>query len=231
MKALIFDVDGTLAETEDTHRRAFNAVFSARGLPWHWDADLNRELLAVSGGTERLAAYQQRLAVSDRLSPDLLSAIHREKRDVYRRLLADGALTPRAGVVELLNAARSAGLSLAVVTAASGDSLAATFDGCFGQGPAALFDVVVCADDVSAKKPDPEGYLLALQRLGLESSDVIVFEDSPVGFAAARAAGLPTVVTPSEHGPKGGNYAGAVAVLPSLERENWPRFGFPPAAG
>jgi HAD superfamily hydrolase (TIGR01509 family) len=230
MKALIFDVDGTLAETEDSHRQSFNTAFRARGLPWHWDVELNRELLAVSGGTERLGAFQMRLPEAERLTQAELVAIHKYKRRVYMELLAEGALTPREGVQDLIEAARSAGLALAVVTAASAESLAATFAGYFGRPPEEMFDVVVNGDDVSAKKPDPEGYLMALARLGRAPDEVLVFEDSPVGFAAARAAGLPTVVTPSDHGPRGGDFNGAVAVLPSLVPEHWPRFGFPPAA-
>ncbi len=230
MKALIFDVDGTLAETEDLHRQGFNAAFAARGLPWHWDVDLNRVLLAVSGGTERLAAFQMRLPEAERLPRAELVALHREKRRHYMRLLSDGHLQPRAGVRDLLSVARSEGLALAVVTAAGAESLAATFAGGFGQAPDEIFDVVINGDDVRRKKPDPEGYRLALGALGVAPDQALVFEDSPVGFAAARAAGIPSVATPSAHGPQGGEFPGAVAVLPSLERRHWPAFGFPPAS-
>ncbi|PRY25390.1 HAD superfamily hydrolase (TIGR01509 family) [Aliiruegeria haliotis] len=230
MKALIFDVDGTLAETEDAHRRAFNAAFAEHGLAWHWDEELNQELLAVSGGFERMSTYQSRLPATARASDDLLRAVHRSKRRHYTDLLSGGALPLRPGVRDLITAGRAEGMRLAVVTAATRESLKALFAGCFGTPAEALFDLVLTGDDVARKKPDPEGYLLALARLGMAPGEVMVFEDSRVGYAAARAAGVPVVVTPSEHGPPVGDLEGALAVLPSLAREHWPRFGFPPAA-
>ena len=229
MKAFIFDVDGTLAETEDAHRRSFNRVFRDFGLDWHWDLELNRELLAVSGALERMTAFQDRLPAAQRVDAATLAAMQERKRAVYRAMIADGSLKPRPGVVELLAAARAEGLALALATASSTVSLAALFAGTFCQPVEALFDVVVTAEDVRRKKPDPEVYRIALARLGLRADQALVFEDSPVGYAAARAAGLPVVVTPSEFGPRGGDFREAT-VLPSLAREYWPRFGFHPAA-
>ncbi len=228
MKALIFDVDGTLAETEDAHRRSFNQAFKDLGLPWRWDETTNVRLLAVSGGTERLAFFQSGLPEAERLDHDTLVQIHQVKRRAYAALLAKGRLTFRPGVEDLIQTARSLGLQLAVATAASRASLEVLFDGCFGHPVEDMFDTVVTGDDVVHKKPDPESYLLALERLGCAPADALVFEDSPVGFASARAAGLDVVVTPSRHGPQDGDFTGAVAVLASLERENWPQFGFPP---
>lgn len=228
MKALIFDVDGTLAETEGLHREAFNAAFAECGLPWHWSAALNRELLAVSGGVERMGHFQSRLPEADRVSVDRLREIHAAKRRHYARLLEAGALSLRPGVRDLLDAAHGAGLRCAVVTAASAASFEAVAQGCLHAPAAAIFDVVITGDDVSAKKPDPQGYRLAMERLGVTAAEALAFEDSPVGHAAARAAGLRVVVTPSPDGPQDGNY-GELLVLPSLEPEYWNRFGFPPS--
>ncbi|WP_116133869.1 HAD-IA family hydrolase [Tropicimonas sp. IMCC34043] len=227
MRAFVFDVDGTLAETEDAHRRAFNAVFRDFGLDWHWDLELNRELLAVSGAIERMSAFQQRLPDAARVDQSTLEAMQRAKRDVYREMIADGSLAPRPGVLQLLGEARAEGIALAIATASGRESLAALFAGTFRQPVETLFDVVVTAEDVRTKKPDPEVYLVALDRLGLSAPEALVFEDSPVGYRAARAAGLSVVVTPSEFGPHDADFSEAT-VVPSLAPENWPRFGFHP---
>ncbi|SNS23358.1 HAD-IA family hydrolase [Tropicimonas sediminicola] len=229
MKALIFDVDGTLAETEDLHRQAFNAAFAEAGLDWHWDDALNRELLAVSGGIERMGFFQESLPEAARLGATALGRVYEGKRGHYARMLAGGALGLRPGVADLIRAARDAGIGRAVVTAASAESFNALAQGCLPGPVSGLFDLVITGSDVSAKKPDPEGYRLALAGLGIAAEEALVFEDSPVGYAAAVAAGIPVVVTPSAHSPQGMAYPAAVAVLPSLERDHWPSFGFPPA--
>ncbi|WP_068109895.1 HAD-IA family hydrolase [Tropicimonas marinistellae] len=228
MKALIFDVDGTLTETEDLHRRAFNAAFSEAGLPWHWDVTLNRALLAVSGGIERMTYFQSRLSEAERVGDETINALYRRKRGHFERLLSEEGLPLRPGVEALIAAAAKAGVRRGIVTAASRESFRVVADGCLPAPAAELFEVVITGSDVAAKKPDPEGYLAALAGLGVDAADAVVFEDSPVGFAAARAAGIPVVVSPSAHGPQGADYTGALAVVPSLEPANWGRFGFPP---
>lgn len=228
MRALIFDMDGTLTETEDVHRRAFNAAFDELGLPWHWDVDLNRRLLAVSGGVERMGHFQTRLPDAERLDLAGLRGVYAAKRRHFARLLAESPPGLREGVAALLEAADDRGLKRAVVTAASAGSFAMVAETVLPEPVSRLFDLVITGDDVTTKKPDPQGYLAALDGLGVAADAAIVFEDSPVGFAAARAAGIPVVVTPSAHGPQDGDYTGALAVLPSLAPETWPRFGFPP---
>ncbi len=225
LKALIFDVDGTLAETEDLHRRSFNAAFAELGLSWHWDREVNRGLLAVSGGLERMSFFQERLPAEARLPEERLEAVQTVKRRVYGEMLADGALDLRPGVRDLLETAKAEGLRCAVVTAASSASFEALAQGCLWASTDEIFESVITGDDVTRKKPDPQGYLLVLERLGLAVEDVLVFEDSPVGHAAARAAGMRVVVTPSEDGADDADF-GQSLVLPSLEREYWEAFGF-----
>ncbi|SFC49384.1 HAD-IA family hydrolase [Tropicimonas isoalkanivorans] len=230
MKALIFDVDGTLAETEDLHRRAFNAAFADAGLPWHWDGELNRLLLTVSGGIERMSFFQSRLPEAERVELETLHAVYQSKRSHFARILSAGKLTLRAGVGPLISAGREAGLLSAIVTAARRPSFDEVARTCLPEPAEAMFDVVITGSDVSAKKPDPEGYLTALARLDVRAEEALVFEDSPVGFAAARAAGIPVVVCPSDFGPRDADFSGALAVVPSLEPVHWARFGFPPSA-
>jgi HAD superfamily hydrolase (TIGR01509 family) len=198
LKALIFDVDGTLAETEEAHREAFNRTFAAHGLGWHWSVDDYRWLLDTAGGKERMRAWQERLpAEAPRLSDAEIAALHREKSGLYGEILAAGGLALRPGVAELVDTARAAGLKLAVATTTNLPNVAALTRCCWGAEPEALFDAVAAGDQVRAKKPAPDVFDLALARLGLAPGSCIAFEDSLNGVRSARAAGLAVVVTPS----------------------------------
>lgn len=200
LRALIFDVDGTLADTEEVHRQAFNAAFAERKLRWRWGPEEYARLLAVSGGKERIAHYIDGLEIppieKSRLKRDV-PELHRAKTRLYAELLAQGALPLRAGVERLLGEARTAGLKLAIASTTTPDNLRALIEHCSPPGAPLAFDVVATGDEVPHKKPAPDVYLLALERLGLPAEDCIAFEDSGNGVSAAKAAGLFTVVTPT----------------------------------
>lgn len=191
MRALIFDVDGTLAETEELHRRAFNEAFAAAGLPWVWDRDRYRTLLATTGGKERIA----RFIADDGLDGGLdIPALHADKTARYTALMAAGAIEARPGIRELIDAAREAGLGIAVATTTSRPNVEALSLALFGQPAGAVFDVIAAGDEVAAKKPAPDVYRLALGRLGLTPADAVAFEDSLNGLRSAQGAGLACVV-------------------------------------
>ena len=212
MKALIFDVDGTLAETEEAHRRAFNDAFAAHGLGWHWSVEDYRRLLRTTGGKERMAAH--RAALGDGPDDAAIAAIHRDKTDRYAAILAAG-IAPRPGVAALIAAARAAGLRLAVATTTSPANVEALSRCLFDAPATAVFDVIAAGDEVAAKKPAADVYLLALGRLGVAAAEALAFEDSRNGLLSARGAGLATVVTPSLY-TAGEDFTGAAAVLDSL---------------
>ena len=198
LQALIFDVDGTLAETEEAHRAAFNQTFSAWGLDWHWSLENYRELLKTTGGKERMRAYQEALPGSARrLTGDDIARLHKEKTALYVEILGRGDLALRPGVAALVGAARAAGLKLAVATTTNLPNVAALTRCCWQAEPEAVFDVIAAGDEVAAKKPAPDVFELALQRLGLDPAACIAFEDSLNGLRSAQGAGLTTVVTPS----------------------------------
>ncbi len=198
LKALIFDVDGTLAETEEAHRAAFNRTFAAHGLGWHWSMDDYRCLLKTTGGKERMHAWQDSLPDdARRLSDTDIVALHREKTAAYGEILAAGELELRPGVAELIDRAREAGLKIAVATTTNLPNVAALTRCCWNAEPEAVFDVIAAGDEVRAKKPAPDVFQLALDRLGLGPGDCIAFEDSLNGLASAIGAGLAVVVTPS----------------------------------
>lgn len=217
LKALIFDVDGTLSETEEAHRAAFNHAFADWGLGWHWTMEEYRELLKTTGGKERMRAFQEGLAAgARRLDDDDIARLHKDKTKAYGDILAAGDLALRPGVRTLIETARQAGLKLAVATTTNMPNVAALTRCCWNAAPEEIFDVIAAGDEVAAKKPAPDVFTLAVERLGLDPSDCIAFEDSLNGVRSARAAHLSVVVTPSIY-TDDQDFSEAQLVIPSLE--------------
>ncbi len=197
LRALIFDVDGTLAETEEIHRAAFNRAFAEDALPWHWDVDHYRELLRVTGGKERLRHHAALIGLApDALDEARIGRLHARKNAIYGELVRGGACELRPGVETLIRDATARGLRLAIATTTSRANVEALLAATFAGDGETLFETLVCGEDVAAKKPDPEAYVVALDRLGLAPADCLALEDSSNGLSAARGAGLRTIVTP-----------------------------------
>lgn len=231
MTALIFDVDGTLADTEEAHRRAFNLAFARRQLGWVWDRPLYAKLLEVSGGKERIATYIDSLPLAGAEKKRLheqVPALHRDKSRIYADLVSGGNLPLRPGVARLINAARAAGVRLAIASTTTRDNIEALLAGTLGEEASAWFSVIACGDEVRKKKPAPDIYLLALSAMGARAENCIAFEDSAHGLNAARAAGLFTVVTPTRW-TEGQDFSGAHVVLGELGEICRPREMFPAA--
>jgi len=219
LEALIFDLDGTLADTEETHRQAFNAAFIEFALWWDWSPPLYAKLLAISGGKERLRHYIGTLRVPAAERERLLAivpALHATKTRIYTELLVRGQRPFRAGVLPLLRAAREAGLKLAIASTTTSANVSALLEANLGRAPGIGFEVIACGDQVPVKKPAPDIYRLVLASLRLPSEACVAFEDSMNGLRAAKAAGLATVITPSRWTAEE-NFPGAGLVLPSLE--------------
>ena len=211
--ALIFDVDGTLAETEEVHRQAFNGAFAAAGLDWEWGRARYAALLAVTGGKERIRAWAKEIGVT--MDDAAVRALHEDKTERYNRAVSDGALVLRPGVRALIDAARAGGTRLAVATTTSRPNVDSLVEATFGEPSTAVFEVIACGDEVPVKKPDPAVYLLALDRLGLTADRAVALEDSFNGVRAALAADLPCIATPSAY-TAGDDLSGA-AVVATLE--------------
>jgi HAD superfamily hydrolase (TIGR01509 family) len=214
LRALIFDVDGTLAETELLHLAAFNAAFAAAGLDWRWSEAEYGRLLTTTGGKERIARYARERAL-DATEP-AVAELHRDKTRRYAAMLAAG-IALRPGVAALLDAARARGVRLAVATTTTPANVDALVRAALGTPAAAVFEVIAAGDAVAAKKPAPDVYRLALAGLGLAAGDCVAFEDSRNGLLAAKAAGLYTIVTPSRF-TRREDFAGADRLLPALGR-------------
>ena len=199
LKALIFDVDGTLAETEELHRIAFNEAFADNNLPWHWDRARYRELLKVSGGKERIRHFLETEKLPQRKRADLAEFIlqlHRYKTSVYTRLVTEGKAILRPGVRELIDTARTSGVRLAIATTTSLPNVEALLQASFNDSGDGLFEVICAGDSVPEKKPAPDIYLDALQQLNLAADTCLAIEDSRNGLLSAVRAGIPTIVTP-----------------------------------
>lgn len=225
LQALLWDVDGTLAETErDGHRVAFNRAFEAMGLPWRWDAARYGELLAVTGGRERLLADMATRGDAPAAPGEreaLARELHQRKTGYYTALVHDAKLPLRPGVAALIDEAHAQGLRQAITTTTSRANVDALLGVHFGPRWRERFASVVCGEDVQRKKPDPEVFRLALRALGLGPLDTVALEDSPGGVAAARAAEVPVVVTRSAYFADA-TLEGAIAIGPGLHtRAGW----------
>jgi HAD superfamily hydrolase (TIGR01509 family) len=216
IRALIFDVDGTLAETEEGHRQAFNTAFAEARLDWVWDVDLYRELYSVTGGKERMRRYADMRGMSAaELSDTAIASLHVRKNAHYAELVRAGECPLRPGVKRLIRASRARGLRLAISTTTSRVNIVELVEATLGPDGLALFEAVVSGEDVVAKKPAPDAYLRVLETLALRPDECLAFEDSYNGLLSARAAGVATIVTPSLY-THHETFDGAAMIIPDL---------------
>jgi len=218
IKALIFDVDGTIADTEETHRQAFNAAFLEHELRWDWNRREYAELLRTSGGKERLAVYIDSLDATPQERAKLkgtVQFIHGTKTRIYGELIADGRAPLRSGVARLIGEARAAGMRLGIASTTSSGNVSALLGAQFGAEAWNWFEALACGDVVPHKKPAPDIYVRVLGMLRLPAQACVAFEDSVNGLKSAKAAGLYTVVTPTQWSA-GQDFGGADLVLQNL---------------
>jgi len=218
LKAIIFDVDGTIADTEEHHRVAFNETFASFGLDWHWSVDTYRRLLCISGGRERMLVYASEPGVTtpptDNL-PALVAEIHRAKTAHFGAFLATGRVGLRPGVARLMRQARAEAIRLAIATSTAYSNVRALLNANLPPSWPDWFDVLVTADHISTKKPSPAVYRHALLKLGLRADACVAIEDTRNGLRAARGAGLRTVIT-TNHYTEHETFAGAGLIVDHL---------------
>jgi HAD superfamily hydrolase (TIGR01509 family) len=217
LEALIFDVDGTLADTErDGHRVAFNRAFEEAGLDWEWSVALYGRLLAVTGGKERIRYYLDHFN-SDFPTPadlsEFIAALHASKTDHYTRMLSQGMIPLRNGVKRLLQEARQAGLRLAIATTTTPANVSALLQHSLDPNAEAWFEVIAAGDIVPAKKPAPDIYLWALRQMGLKGDACIAFEDSHNGVRSASGAAIASIVVTTNGYTAGDDFSGAKLVV------------------
>jgi HAD superfamily hydrolase (TIGR01509 family) len=216
MKALIFDCDGVLVDTErDGHRVAFNRAFAEAGIDAEWDVDLYGELLKVAGGKERMTHYFNEAGwPPGQTAATLIPELHKHKTAIFTELVKSGGLPLRPGVLRLVDEARAAGVRLGVCTTSDPKSVDGVLD-LMGAKRKSWFEIVLAGDVVKKKKPDPEIYNLAKRRLDLEGRACVVIEDSRNGLLAAVGAGMPCLITTSTY-TKDEDFHEAARVVPEL---------------
>jgi HAD superfamily hydrolase (TIGR01509 family) len=218
LRALVFDVDGTLADTESAHREAFNEAFSAAKLDWHWDEDLYTELLDVSGGKERILHFWSRMDPAESRSArarEVVEQIHAEKTRLYDAKVSGGRLPLRPGVLRLIHEAAEQRLPLAIATTTTPANIDALLRTPLGAHWRDYFAAIADAATAERKKPDPQVYQQVLQTLNLQPADCLALEDSHNGLRSARAAGIPVIVTPTRY-TRMQDFSDALLVLPHL---------------
>jgi HAD superfamily hydrolase (TIGR01509 family) len=224
LNALIFDVDGTLADTESVHLEAFNHAFRQEGLDWHWSTEQYTQLLDISGGKERMLHHWRTVdpdmkEVDAGAIADTINRLHEIKTAYYENAVNSGAVTLRPGVLALMNEARVQGLQLAIATTTSPVNIAALMRSAIGLDWRSHFLAVGDSSNAPIKKPHPQVYLKVLADMGMSAPECVAFEDSSNGLRAATAAGLDTVITPNSFTAHH-DFKGALRVVPDLSQVN-----------
>jgi len=231
LQALIFDVDGTLSDTErDGHRVAFNQAFEDAGLDWNWSVELYGELLAVTGGKERMAYYLEKFNTdfpTDDKTPLMIKELHASKTIHYTELLSSGAIPLRPGVKRLIHEARENNMRMAISTTTTPANVTALLEHALEKGSTKWFEVIAAGDIVPAKKPAADIYVWALNELKLNAENCLAFEDSENGIKSSLGANLKTIITINDY-TKDHDFTGASLVLNQMGE---PDNGFKTLAG
>ena len=215
IKAIIFDVDGTLADTEDGHRLSFNKAFAECGLDWNWDAELYDKLLKVTGGKERIKYFVESFLPGFSKPADydgFVKNLHAVKTRHYNAMLREGLIPFRHGIKKLIDDARQRGIRLGIATTTSPENVATLLKQGLGAEGESWFEVIGCGDIVPHKKPAPDIYFWVLEKMGLPAVDCIALEDSENGLRASLAAGIKTFIVTNRY-TRNQNFSGAAAVF------------------
>ena len=220
LQAIIFDVDGTLAETEELHRQSFNLTFQQFKLGWHWDPELYTKLLQTTGGKERIIRYVDEFRPDDRPVLERLPQLHKTKTRSYLDLLSKGALKLRPGVERLVDESLERGIKLGIATTSTPLNVQALLRSTLGEEAPSWF-TITAGDVVDRKKPYPDVYFEALEAMGVGPAHAVALEDSANGLRAALEAGITVLATPSLY-LTNEDFSGAKAVVSNLGEPDRP---------
>jgi len=214
LKAIIFDVDGTLANTEETHRKAFNYSFQQAGLDWDWTVELYTKLLKVTGGKERIRHYVTDFLNSE-IEQDQVVKLHEAKNARYQEMVLQKLMPLRPGIMRLIEEARKEKIRLAIATTTSPGNVNNLVKAMMGEDAMQWFDIIAAADLVPIKKPEPDVYEYVLKHMNLSAQECVAIEDSYNGVIAATRINIPTLITVNDY-TKDDVFDGAMLVVDQL---------------
>jgi len=214
LKAIIFDVDGTLANTEEAHRIAFNYAFAEAGIAWDWDEALYTKLLKVTGGKERILHYVTDF-LNETIDRDLVVSLHEAKNAQYQAIIRRKELPLRSGILSLIKECRQKGMKIAIATTTSPANVTNLVTATMGEDALDWFEYIADAETAPVKKPAPDVYEFVLKQMGLKAEETIALEDSYNGVAAATCINIPTVITVNNYTAHD-EFAGAMIVVSEL---------------
>lgn len=215
LQAVIFGAIGTIVETSDLQRQAFNAAFQSAGLDWNWTPETYRTLLKINGGRNRILAYRNADAARADVTEEKIAKLHKAKTDFYVAMLDNTPISPRPGVVALMDACANANIRVAFCTSTYPENVAAIGSALDGLLSLDRFATIVTLDKIDRPKPAPDAYHYCLEQLNLQADEVVAIEDTPASLAAAKAAGIKTIATPGAT-TDDQDFAAADLVVPDL---------------
>ena len=219
---LIFDFDGTLAETEEVHREAFNSAFSEKKLKWYWNKCVYKKLLQVAGGKERIRFFNEGLpSKSKQIRNEDIEELYFQKTKFFLHSVSRGYPQLRPGVRELLEKARYNKKKLAIATSTNMDNVKSLVRACLAEKPENIFSFISTGEMVKKKKPSPDLYNLVLAEMELLPSECLAFEDSRIGLISAKRASIETIVSPSYYNMDD-NFEEADFLLKSFSLKDFP---------
>lgn len=196
LQAVIFGAIGTIVETSDLQRQAFNAAFQSAGLDWDWNPAIYQTLLKVNGGKNRILAYRNADPARANVPDSAIASLHKAKTDFYVAMLDNTPISPRPGVVALMDTCADAQIRVAFCTSTYPENVMAIGSALDGLLSLDRFATIVTLDKIDRPKPAPDAYIYCLRQLGLQADEVIAIEDTPASLAAAKAAGTIAIATP-----------------------------------
>ena len=233
LTTLLFDVDGTLAETEEVHRQSFNEAFSRDGLDWVWSRDQYKELLGVTGGKERIRHFIKTYSPEypEYIEPEnfdeYIAGLHASKTEIYTQTVGEGKVALRPGVVRLLNEARARSMRLGIATTTTPANVTSLLEHSLGSESLDWFEVIAAGGVVPNKKPAPDIFNYAMDKMDVKPDECLALEDSENGLRSSLGAGITTLVTVSQY-TQGQDFSGAAVVLDNLGEPDAP---FSPVSG
>ncbi len=200
LSAVLFDVDGTISETEDFHRKSFNEAFKEFNLDWFWDEAIYTELINIGDGKERIEYYIKRAwpeMLEYKNLTKYINSIHKVKNEIFKDFVLDSDIKFRPGVLRLINELKEKNVRIAIVSSTTQEDLFTLFKKGLNMDPNSTFDLIAHGGCTENKRPSPEIYEWILEKMRIAPQSCVAIEDSLRGLRSAVNANINVLVTPS----------------------------------